>query len=245
MAVDKVQRKEKTQKITDVFTQTTLRVLEKLKKNEIIGDIKAPVFQGKESIVYVSNSKQGLLAIKIYRIENCDFKAMFDYLKRDPRTYRIAKQKRKVTLTWAEREFKNMQKAWESNISMPKPILQKFNILIMSYLGYFDEETDSFNHAPKLKDLDLDEDGWIDLATKTLKYLKNIYDNGLVHGDLSEYNILYYNGEPYFIDFSHGTVRQNCDYQVLYERDKANVLSFFKRKIGLKINDIATKIKLV
>lgn len=241
MAINKKQIKEKTHKIKDVFTDSTLLVLEKLKKNKIIGDIKSQISQGKESIVYIAESPQGLVAIKIYRMENSDFKAMFNYLKKDPRTYRISNQKRKIIITWAQREFKNMQKAWKCNISMPKPILQKFNILIMSYLGDKNEENQNFkidSHAPKLKDINLDDDQWLKVAKKTLMYLKKLYESGLVHGDLSEYNILYFNDEPYFIDFSHSTLKQNYDFEFLYQRDRKNVINFFKRKLGSKINEI-------
>ena len=56
---------------------------------------------------------------------------------------------------------------------------------------------------------------------------------GIVHADLSEFNILNYNNNPVFIDFSQGTIATHPRYFEYLKRDVANVCRFFK-KLGVK-----------
>jgi len=255
MAITKRTLKSQT-KVVESLSEFTLRILGKLKTNGYFNKLIMPIKQGKESVVYLADSSEGLVAVKIYRIENSNFNAMFEYLKNEPRYFRLSKQQRKVIFAWCEREFKNMQKAYQANISMPKPIAQKFNVIVMSYIGYknieniqsdselINENKEIYIHAPKLREIDLDDEGWISLADKTMLYIKRLFDIGLVHGDLSEYNILFFRNEPYFIDFSHSTIMQNVDFMRLLKRDMDIVSSFFRRRIGDKIDIIIAKYKL-
>ncbi len=64
----------------------------------------------------------------------------------------------------------------------------------------------------------------------------------LVHGDLSEFNILNLNGNPIIIDLSHATPIENA--KELFERDVKNICIFFN-KFGMNLNpdEVAKRIK--
>ena len=59
-----------------------------------------------------------------------------------------------------------------------------------------------------------------------------MYKVGLIHGDLSSFNILNHNNKPVLIDFSQGTLVRTPNSEELLERDVRNILKFFK-KLGI------------
>ena len=68
---------------------------------------------------------------------------------------------------------------------------------------------------------------------ETLANMKKLARAGLVHGDLSEYNILNFNEKPVFIDMSQSTPNNSMHYNELVERDSRNIARFFK-KLGVE-----------
>ena len=74
--------------------------------------------------------------------------------------------------------------------------------------------------------------------------MKGLYQQGLVHGDLSAFNILNYKNKPFIIDFSQGTVVKTPNSEELLRRDIKNVLQFF-RKLGINADVEETFIKVV
>jgi len=224
MAETKKQLSSKSYKTFGVFSDFSLNVLDKLKSQGYFDEIVSQISSGKEAVVFLAKSKEEKVAIKIYRIENCDFNKMYDYLKNDPRYFRLSNQKRRIIFAWAEREYKNMLKAYKTKINMPKPIIQRFNVLIMSYIG-------NKEAAHKLKELDFTKKELEQLRHNTLEQFQKITDIGMTHGDLSEFNILYHKKEPYFIDFSQSTTKDNPDYKYLHDRDRKIIVDFFDRKL--------------
>ena len=63
--------------------------------------------------------------------------------------------------------------------------------------------------------------------------MKKSYDSGLIHGDLSSFNILNHNDKPFFIDFSQGTLVKTPNSGELLERDVRNIVGFFG-KLGVE-----------
>ena len=74
--------------------------------------------------------------------------------------------------------------------------------------------------------------------------MKKMYNIGLVHGDLSSFNILNFNEKPVLIDFSQATLVKTPNSEELLERDVNNIVKFFK-KLGVKaeIAEIMEKIR--
>jgi RIO kinase 1 len=85
------------------------------------------------------------------------------------------------------------------------------------------------NPAPMLKDgLPKNKK---DFFEKIINNIRLLYKNGLVHADLSEHNILNFDEQPVFIDFSQATITENPQSREFLERDVRNVCNFFKKHI--------------
>jgi len=213
--------------VRGVFDERTLLVLYRLLNRKKIS-VEALVKEGKESLILSGLTKdKEWVAIKVYRTGACDFKTMWKYLVGDPRFHRIGKKRGRIVKLWCQREFKNLKIAQKANVNSPKPLFFDENILIMSFIG------EEGILAPRL--IDIIPDNPKKLYRLVLKNLNNLVKAGLVHGDLSAYNILLLN-EPYFIDFSHGTAVNNPLALELLERDVKNLNSYFS-KLNIPVKD--------
>ena len=185
------------------------------------------VKEGKESVILSGlTSEKKWVAIKVYRAEACDFKKMWKYLIGDPRFEGLKKRSRTMVNLWCKREFKNLKIAVKAGVNCPKPIAFSENVLIMSFIG------EDGSPAPRLIDVILEDA--LPIYKIIINDLKKLIKSGMVHGDLSAYNIvLWY--KPYFIDFSHGTTIDNQMALELLKRDIKNINSYFsKLNLNLK-----------
>jgi len=212
---------EKFKIYKNVFDEFTLQTLFKLASQDHFDDVVSPVMIGKESNVFLAEKKDGdYVIVKIYRLHSCNFNQMFSYIKSDPRFMNLKNQRRQVIFRWVQREFRNLMAARE-NINVPTPITFKNNVIVMESIG-------GDTPAPQLKDSDLIDAQ--DFADRVINGMFGLIKSGIVHADLSEFNILNLNEKPYFIDFSQAT-SLNDNYATQYlERDLKNIVKFFKKK---------------
>ena len=219
--------REKFKTYEGVFDGFTNRTIFKLISQGHFEGIMGPISIGKEANVFSAQTKDGKVAIKIYRLETCDFNRMYEYIRYDPEFMSIKKQRRKVVFAWAKREFHNLIKSRKMGIRVPKPITCLNNVLVMEFIGKDEAAKKLKDHIPE------------DLASfykKTAKYMNIIHKNKLVHSDLSAYNILNLNDEPVFIDLSQLMPLDVPGAKEHETRDIRNVVNFFK-KYGLKVNE--------
>jgi len=225
----------------DVFEPVTGETLFRLASRKKFIKLESPLKIGKESNIFSAiaevDNKTERVAIKIYRILECNFKRMGHYLEMDDR-FRTMKSRRAIIMTWAKREYKNLLKAHKAGISVPKPIAQFNNVLIMEFIGEKNPEKQPIV-APLLKDKC---DNPEEMFKKVVLNMKLLYQKArLVHGDLSEFNILNLNNEPIIIDLSHGTPIDQA--RELFDRDIKNICIFFnKLGINIKEQDLINKI---
>lgn len=206
-----------------VFDKSTLTTLYSLSNKGVLDELIGIVSTGKEANVYWGRRGEEEVAVKIYCIEASDFRSMDKYIKGDHR-FAKWKNRRQLIYMWAQKEYSNLLRLYDK-ISCPKPITVEKNILIMSFIGKAGVP------APKLKDLPpLQPKQFLE---KTLEYIKVMYKEGIIHGDLSEYNILNYNEEPVLIDLSTGVLLDHPGADELLERDVRNIITYFK-KLGIK-----------
>ncbi|MBS3137227.1 serine protein kinase RIO [Candidatus Woesearchaeota archaeon] len=213
----------------NVFDEHALADIYKLITQGYFERLCSPISVGKEANIFTAEKKDGsFVIVKIYRLESCNFNKMYDYIKYDPRYENLKKQRRKVIFAWTQREYRNLLKARQAEVRVPTPLTAINNIIVMEYMG------DDKKIAEKLKDnapKDIEM-----FFEKTIEYIRLLYKKaGIVHGDLSSYNILNYNDEPVFIDFSQGTIKRNQMAEELLERDIKNVCNYFVKK-GMKID---------
>jgi len=207
----------------EVFDRRTLLTMYSLLCGKHVDEYIGVINSGKESVVFSAVKGDRYLAVKVYRVATCDFKTMWKYIQGDPRFHLIKSSRRKIVHTWVEKEFRNLKRA-NDYVNSPEAILRRENVLLMELIC-----DDNGVPSPRLKDApDVDYEEMFKRIRKDMKILYN--DAELVHGDLSEYNILIKENMPYYIDFSQGVVIQHPLSKSLLIRDVKNICSFFKRK---------------
>jgi RIO kinase 1 len=225
----------------NVFDGFTIDRIRKLMGQHVIEGLESPVKIGKEANIFTAKTMRGEKRIvKIYRLESCNFNKMYDYIRYDPRFLNIKKQRRQVIITWVMREYRNLMKAREAGVRVPTPLACVDNVLILEYLG------DDERIAPQLKDsMPKDKEEIKKFSDDIIENVRLLYKKaGLVHADLSEFNILNLNGKPVLIDFSQTTPIDNMNSNEYMERDIANLVRFFK-KHGLALDPEKVKKKIV
>jgi RIO kinase 1 len=222
--IKKFDRTKQVAAFESVFDERTLTLLRKFITNGTLNNFYGRISAGKEANIYLAkDSEDQDVALKIYKIDSNTSKWMRNYIVGDPRFKKIPTNVSKIIFLWASKEFKNLKRAYKAGLSVPKPILVKNNLLIMEYIGF--ESTP----APKLKDVK----GLIDadkIFQKILDFIKNLYQKAnLVHGDLSEFNILYHNQKPVVIDISQAVDIEHPKAEIFLVRDIKNIFYFFER----------------
>ncbi|VIO91092.1 RIO1 family protein [Brugia malayi] len=199
---------------------------------DVIGNV---IATGKESIVLraiahgdgVRLFEEKHCALKVFKMALSEFKNRSEYVQDD---YRF-KNPRRVLRIWAEKEMVR------AGVKCPKPIRLRKHIMIMTFIG------SNGIAARKLKDIE-----WIDqeiiydtfLQVKEAM-IKMFSDCNLVHGDLSEFNILYHENDVYIIDVSQAMDISHPRALFFLLRDINNVLEFFG-KLGTKNLPSATEL---
>lgn len=216
MVTSKNQERFRTDK--GVFDDFTNRTLFKLQSEGHFDELVSPLMVGKESNVFIAQKDETQVIIKIYRMQNCDFLRMYEYIRQDKRYEFLKNHRRFIILAWAQREFKNLYIAKKAGILTPKPIAWKNHIIIEEMIGepalpLKDQYPQNPEHFYKL----------------VIKQIGMLHKQGLVHGDLSAFNILNYNEKPYFIDYSQSTLKRAYNFNELLKRDLKNICQFFKK----------------
>lgn len=208
----------------NVFDSFTVRNIEKLASQGYFQELSGAIDLGKEANVFSAiTTDETYVAVKIYRLENCNFNKMYEYISQDARYIDIKGQKRRIIFTWNQREYRNLLKARE-HIRVPTPLTFKDNILVIEFIDDYEG-----NAAPKLRDVEIEDPE--SLFNEVLEMVeKLLLGANLVHGDLSEYNILMQNDSPVFIDFSQATAADSPFARELLARDLRVICSFFKKR---------------
>lgn len=224
---------------SEVFDRQTLETLYKLAKMGYIKQLYGVISTGKEANVFRGLDDNGkYVAVKIYRITTSDFKKMKNYIQGDPRFRVRTSNKRQLVTSWVNKEYRNLKRAHDVGIKVPKPFIAKNNVLIMEFIG-----DDEGNPALPMQELVLRDPKKV--LNKIIEYMKKLYkDAKLVHGDLSGFNILINQEEPVIIDISQGMVIDHPLAKELLNRDIDNIVRDFN-KMGIKITkeEIRAKIR--
>ncbi len=208
--------------IDEVFDESTLKMLYRLMTQDVFEYIDYPISTGKEAKVFRGVTSEGeTVAIKIMRVNTSIFKDYRQYIEGDYRFKKVGRG-RKLIFTWTRKEFSNLKRMHEGGLKVPRPITFAKNVLVMECLE------SQGQIAPMLKDFKLDTDEMQEIHDILVEYLFTlIREVKLVHGDLSEYNILMVEGDPYMIDVSQAVPLTHPMAQDLFERDVDNMVRFF------------------
>ena len=237
--------------IEQVMDPRTRMILFKLLNRGFISEINGCISTGKEANVYHCTSKPneikadeiegdiisagGDRAIKIYKTSILVFKDRDKYVSGEFRfrSGYAKKNPRKMVRTWAEKEMRNLTRMHNAGIPCPKPILLRSHVLLMEFIG-----TEGWP-APRLQDVDISEIKARELYWDLSLIIRKMYHQcKLVHGDLSEFNLLYHEGKAQVIDVSQSVEHDHPHALEFLRKDIHNVNEFFRKK---KVNVLTVK----
>ncbi len=216
----------------------------------LINDVMALVKGGKEASVYRCKAEaatgQTWLAAKVYRpnqfrtLRNDSMyregRAFLDARGNDhdhARDQRVARAIGKKTAfgrqvahtSWLMHEYTTMERLHQAGAAVPRPIAASANAVLMSYHG------DARLAAPTLNQVSLEPDEAVVLFQEVLRNVELMLWHSLIHGDLSAYNILYWEGELTVIDFPQVTnIRANSSAYAILQRDIERTCEYFFRQ---------------
>ena len=210
----------------NVFDTATLKTLYTLSNKGIIQALGGSISTGKEANVFLADGEKNECAVKIYRISTSTFNSMEEYILGDPRFENIRHRKRDIIFAWTRKELRNLSRAQSAGIRVPEPITTERNILVMQFIG-----EDGVPY-PLLKDVRLDNEQAHRIFEILKEYMHKLFkDAKLIHGDLSEYNIMIDPNDmtPIIIDMGQAVTLEHPRADTFLRRDIKNVLRFFKR----------------
>ncbi|OEU10143.1 RIO kinase, partial [Fragilariopsis cylindrus CCMP1102] len=168
------------------------------------------------------------VAIKVFkRIK--EFRGRGEYVDGDPRyagrPFRSLSDRQQLEV-WTEKEYRNLVRAHRSNVPVPNPIYYKDNVIFMRFLG------ENGWPAPQIREIQLRKGSskWHVLYEQVMESVAKLFqDARLVHGDLSEYNILE-DLQTVLIDFGQSVEVRHPKAEELLRRDLQRVNEFFTKQ---------------
>ncbi|MGQ0609283.1 MAG: RIO1 family regulatory kinase/ATPase domain-containing protein [Chloroflexota bacterium] len=142
---------------------------------------------------------------------------------------------------WPIQEWAILRRAWDAGVSVPYPVEQTEDGMLMEYIG------DESRAAPKLVQARLGADALASAWTQLSDNLRNLTAAGLVHADLSPYNLLWWEDRLVIIDLPQAVeFVSNPDAFELLHRDLANVAGWFDRQgIGVDVEALYAELVAV
>jgi RIO kinase 1 len=163
-------------------------------------EVNGLISTGKEADVYLAGYNHAPIAVKVYRLYRT--------------SHRGGRSIKLDSAGWlAAHEFDMLYQAWKGGALVPTPAKRVENMLSMRYLG------SEQGTAPRLVDArPADPKG---LMTSVLQGIEALARAGVVHSDLSPYNILVFEGKPWFIDLSEAIRVDRLGYSHWQRLDRA------------------------
>jgi RIO kinase 1 len=222
----------------NVFDMPTLLTINELRSDGVIQYIKSSLAAGKESKVYLAVAPDGSLrTAKIYLTVNAEFKKRMQYIAGDPRFSDLKPGSRSFIMTWARKEFKNMQTAHAVGVRVPLPIAVKKNVLVMEFVG--DSEGNPMPALINTEEITLND------YQQVIEQMTMLYQKAkLVHADLSEYNIFKTDLGIMLFDFGSAIDIQHPNSKQFLLRDVMNINRFFEKR-GIEVLNTAQVVEKI
>lgn len=222
----------------EVFDLRTMKTLSKLISDRYLDTLDFCVSTGKEANVFRGTTPDGdAVAVKIYRVNTSSFRSHMDYLWGDPRFDPGGLSKREVIELWAQKEFQNLSRFQDAGCRVPEPITVRNNVVLMEFIG------EGQHIAPLLKDIELPDPQGV--FNTLIGFVRSAWRKAnLVHGDLSQFNVLALEDEVIVIDVAQAVTRDHPRGEELLRRDVENIAKYF-RKLGAETDPEAILADLV
>jgi len=199
--------------------------------DEVIGQL----MSGKEATVYVVRCGEEIRCAKVYKeAHKRSFRQSSSYQQgRKVKNSRQARAMEKGSRygrkmqeeVWQNAEVDALYRLSAAGVRVPQPYLCFEGVLLMELV------TDAAgNPAPRLNDVDLCEAQALQYHADLLNQVVRMLCAGVVHGDLSEYNILVGSQGPVIIDLPQAVdAAGNNSAEQMLARDVANLANYFGR----------------
>lgn len=201
----------------------------------LVDEVLRQLMSGKEATVYIVRCGEEIRCAKVYKdAEQRSFRKSVSY--QEGRKTKNSRQAR--AMAKGSRYGRQMQEeAWQSaevdalyrlaaaGVKVPQPYLCHEGVLLMDLV------TDADGHpAPRLNDIELSAEQALEFHAGLLGQVVRMLCAGIIHGDLSEYNILVGADGPVIIDLPQAVdAAGNSNAGAMLERDVANLAGYFGR----------------
>ncbi len=192
---------------TFTFKGLSLYSLKRLVEKNEVEALGKKMGEGKESLIYNCISKHGEAVIKFHKLGYSSFKKVVD--KRNYGTLNFSV----LSIRSAKREFTTLRKL--QGLAVPKAYAWEGNAVLMELIDAKELFKVKVENPEELLDALIEE-------------VAKFYRRGIVHGDLSQHNVLV--GESFWIiDFPQSVEVGERDWKELLERDIANLVRYFNK----------------
>jgi RIO kinase 2 len=199
-----------------VFAGLDTLALRTLSERDTVRALGSPMGVGKESVIY-----EGLgltpLVLKFHRVGQRSFqtaRVSRGYLPDEGHIPRLF-----ASILSAEREYLALT-TLHPQVHVPLPIDRNRHVVVMSLItGMSLNRTRLDDPEKMLEDI--------------LGSVQESYYLGIIHADLSEFNVLVEEGTPYLIDWPQWVETTHPNAAALLRRDVDNILSYFRRKYNI------------
>jgi len=201
----------------------------RLLNRRVIAELGHPIKEGKESIIIHAAAPDGReLAVKVHTSKVFRGREKKQYVFGD---WRFRHAKRHIVLRteeiWAEKELRNLARLEKAGVPAPQPVGFEQNVVVMTFVG-----TEGVA-APQLIKVEAFSHRIAQEIVTAVRHL--VIRAGLVHGDLSPYNILLWRDKPYLIDLSQAVLTSHPDADRLLRQDLEKIEAFFVQR-GLDLS---------
>ena len=207
--------------------------LQPLVDDGLVDDVIRPLMSGKEADVYVVRCGSNIRCAKIYKdAHKRSFKKAVQYTEgRKERNSRRARAmekgsrfgRRQQEETWQNAEVDALYRLAGAGVRVPQPYGCFDGVLLMELI------TDEEGHvAPRLNDVSMSAEQAREDHALVMQYVMRMLCVGLVHGDLSEFNVLVDENGPVIIDLPQAVdAASNNNAQSMLERDVKNMSDYY------------------
>jgi RIO kinase 1 len=234
--------------------------LDNLYEHQWIADVLRRVKGGKEANVYQCTAGAAVTsayaAAKVYRPRSMR-NLKNDHVYREGRTnldldgkaiikerdlkairYRTEFGRDLLHQSWITYELTTLKTLHKAGADVPEPYASAPNAILMEFVG------DGFAAAPALSEITLEREEAAPVFKRVMANIETMLGCGVIHGDLSAYNILYWEGNISLIDFPQVVKPEaNINAYSIFQRDVTRVCDYFaKQGVRADGRDLAEKI---
>jgi len=197
----------------------------------VITKVGPKIGMGKEGDIWIAYFNSEPRILKLYRISRESFRRIrwYRYYYVPNRVYSWFQ----LAFRSARREFHALKILYNSGVHVPRPIARSRHVIVMDYIDGVE--------LVKTKLLEP-----LEIFEKIIREIIKAFKAGIVHADLSEFNILVTeNGEVYLIDFPQYIVSTRPEATEYLSKDILRILKYFNKKYRIPFSDLREIVKKI